>query len=60
MPTVDAETFSLAEPTLAGAQSTQSWALQEQDKLRADLDSFDALVARRIGLGVLMLADRQR
>jgi Zn-dependent protease with chaperone function len=53
--TVDAKQFELAEPTLAGAQSTQSWARQEQDKLRAYLDPFDTLVARRIGLGVLML-----
>jgi len=53
--TVDAKQFELAEPTLAGAQSTQSWALQEQDKLRAYLDPFDTLVARRIGLGVLVL-----
>jgi len=53
--TLDAKQFQLAEPTLAGAQSTQSWAVQEQDKLRAYLDPFDTLVARRIGLGVLML-----
>ena len=53
--TLDAKQFQLAEPTLAGAQSTQSWAVQEQDKLRAYLDPFDALVARRISLGVLML-----
>jgi len=52
---VSAEQFQLAEPTLACAQSTQSWAKQEQDKLRAYLDPFDALVAHRIGFGVLML-----
>jgi Zn-dependent protease with chaperone function len=51
----DAKQFQITEATLAGAQSTQSWALQEQDKLRRYLDPFDALVARRIGLGVLML-----
>jgi Zn-dependent protease with chaperone function len=56
--TLNAEQFQLAEPTLAGAQSTQSWALQEQDKLRAYLDPFDTLVARRLGLGVLR-AERQ-
>jgi Zn-dependent protease with chaperone function len=55
VPRIDAKQFQLAEPTLAGAQSTQSWALQEQDKLRAYLDPFDTLVARRISLGVLML-----
>ncbi|HET9360991.1 MAG TPA: M48 family metalloprotease [Vicinamibacterales bacterium] len=60
LPTVDAERFSLAEPTLDGAQSTQSWAQQEQDKLRADLDPFDALVARRLAIGALVLDRRQR
>ena len=55
LPAIDAKHFQLAEPTLAGAQSTQNWALQEQDKLRAYLDPFDTLVTRRISLGVLML-----
>ena len=32
--TLDAKQFQLTEPTLAGAQSIQRWALQEQDKLR--------------------------
>ena len=52
---LDAEHFQIAAPTLEGAQSTQSWAQQEQDKLRAYLDPFDALVAGRISLGVLVL-----
>jgi hypothetical protein len=52
---LEAEHFQIGAPTLEGAQSTQSWAQQEQDKLRAYLDPFDTLVARRIGLGVLML-----
>jgi Zn-dependent protease with chaperone function len=55
LPAIDPKHFQLTESTLAGAQSTQSWALQEQDKLRAYLDRFDTLVARRISLGVLML-----
>lgn len=58
--TVNGEQFQLAEPTLAGAQSTQSWALQEQDRLRAYLDPFDALVARRLGLGVIKLQRQGR
>jgi hypothetical protein len=53
--TLNAEQFQLAEPTIGGAQSTQRWAIQEQDKLRAYLDPFDALVARRLGLGVIKL-----
>ena len=60
MPTVSGDQFSLAEPTLDGARSTQRWALQEQDKLRAELDPFDALIARRLSLGVLMLDRNQR
>jgi Zn-dependent protease with chaperone function len=60
LPTVDAKQFQIAEPTLAGAQSAQSSALQEQDKLRAYLDPFDTLVARRISLGVLMLEHTRR
>src|SRR4030095_5369017 len=52
---LDAEGFQIAAPTLGRAQSTQRWAQQEQDKLRAYLDSFDALVAGRISLGVLVL-----
>ena len=60
MQTVSGEQFSLAEPTLEGARSTQSWALQEQDKLRAELDPFDVLIARRLSLGALMLERHQR
>ena len=52
---LEAEHFQIAAPTLEGSQSTQSWAQHEQDKLRAYLAPFDTLVARRIGLGVLML-----
>lgn len=57
--TLDSEQFSLAEPTLAGATSTQAWAVEEQDKLRADLDAFEVLVARRLSLG-LRLAERRQ
>lgn len=60
MQTVSGEQFSLAEPTLDGARSTQRWALQEQDKLRAELDPFDVLIARRLSLGVLALDRHQR
>lgn len=52
---IDADQFSLAEPTLAGAQTIQIWAMQEQEKLRAELDRFDDLVSRRLALGVLLL-----
>ena len=57
---IDPEPFSLAEPTLAGAQSLQNWALEEQDKLRAELDPFDRAIARRLALGALVVDHRQR
>jgi Zn-dependent protease with chaperone function len=60
MHTVSGDQFSLAEPTLDGARSTQKWALQEQDVLREELDAFDVLIARRLSLTVLMLERRQR
>ena len=50
----DPEPFQLEKPSLAEAQSVQSWALREQDKLRPELDEFDTLMARRIALGVLI------
>ena len=53
--TVDAERFSLAEPTLAGAQSAQARALEEQDTLRAELDPLDKMFARRLALGAIIL-----
>jgi hypothetical protein len=60
MHTVSGDQFSLAEPTLDGARSTQRWALQEQDALREELDAFDVLIAQRLSLTVLMLERRQR
>jgi hypothetical protein len=56
MPGVNAERYSLAEPTLAGAESTQAWALEEQQALRPALDAFDAAVSRRLAAGVVLQA----
>jgi Zn-dependent protease with chaperone function len=53
------EDFSLASPTLEEAQSTQRWALEEQGKLREELDPFEALLVRRLSLGVAMLERQQ-
>jgi Zn-dependent protease with chaperone function len=58
MRTVDAEQFSLAEPTLAGAQSIQSWAVQEQAAIGPQLDAFEALSARRLACGLMLVADQ--
>lgn len=52
---LDGEQFSLDEPTLGGAQALQRWAQEQQHDLRAELDPFDDLVARRLTLGTLLL-----
>jgi Zn-dependent protease with chaperone function len=57
---VDGEQFGLAEPTLAGAQSTQAWATAEQNTLSTVLEPFEVLIVRRLGLGVLMLERQGR
>ena len=55
---LNAESFQLPTAKLAAAQSIQSWAAQEQEKLRPELDAFDRLMARRLACAVLML-DRE-